>query len=90
MTEFIKSTTRQWYVLNMKALGLMVAGKKYFFFFFFFLSFSHYKSVVANDSQGGANLDPRGLVGWIYVEYHWTLLHTKYYSSGPRGFGEEF
>ena len=34
-------------------------------------------------------MDPRGTVGWIYKEDHYTLLHTKYESSGPYGFGEE-
>ena len=36
-----------------------------------------------------ANLDPRGLIGRIYVNDHYTLLHTKYISSGPYGFREE-
>ena len=43
----------------------------------------------ANDPWGVANLDPRGMVGRIYVGDHLTLLHTKYISSGPHGFGEE-
>ena len=34
-------------------------------------------------------MDPRGTVGRIYKEDHNTLLHTKYESSGPYGFGEE-
>ena len=34
-------------------------------------------------------MDPRGTVGRIYKEDHYTLLHTKYESSGPCGFGEE-
>ena len=34
-------------------------------------------------------MDHRGMVGRIYKEDHNTLLHTKYESSGPRGFGEE-
>ena len=34
-------------------------------------------------------MDPRGTVGRIYKEDHYTLLHTKYGSSGPCGFGEE-
>ena len=38
---------------------------------------------------GGAIFDPRGMVGRIYKEDHYTLLHTKYKSSGPCGFGEE-
>ena len=32
---------------------------------------------------------PQGHVGRIYKEDHYTLLHTKYESSGPCGFGEE-
>ena len=35
-------------------------------------------------------MDPRGTVGRIYKEEHYTLLQTKYESSGPCGFGEEF
>ena len=38
-------------------------------------------------------MDPRGMVGRIYSriykEDHYTLLHTKYESFGPCGFGEE-
>ena len=54
-----------------------------------FLSFSHYKSMGANDPQGVACLGPRGLIGRIYVGDHSTLLHTKYVSCGPHGFREE-
>ena len=43
----------------------------------------------ANDPQGGAIFDPRGMIGRIYIEDHLTLLHTKYESFGPCGFGEE-
>ena len=39
--------------------------------------------------QGGACMNPRGTVGRIYKEDHYTLLLTKYESSGPCGFGEE-
>ena len=39
---------------------------------------------------GGARMDPRGTVRRIYKEDHYTLLHTKYESSGPCGFGEDF
>ena len=35
-------------------------------------------------------MDPRGMVGRIYEEDHYTLVHTKYESSGPCGFGEDF
>ena len=34
-------------------------------------------------------MDPRGTDGRIYKEEHYTLLQTKYESSGPCGFGEE-
>ena len=34
-------------------------------------------------------MDPRGTVGRIYKEDYYTLLLTKYESSGPCGFGEE-
>ena len=34
-------------------------------------------------------MDPRGTVGRIYKEEHYTLLQTKYESSGPCGFGKE-
>ena len=34
-------------------------------------------------------MDPRATVSRIYIEDHYTLLHTKYESSGPCGFGEE-
>ena len=33
----------------------------------FFLFFSHYKSMGANDPRDVASLDPRGLIGRIYV-----------------------
>ena len=35
-----------------------------------------------NDPRGGAIFDPRGMVGRIYKEDHYTLLHTKRKSSG--------
>ena len=43
----------------------------------------------ANDPQGRAIFDPRGMVGRIYKEDHYTLLHTKYESSGPYSLGED-
>ena len=61
----------------MKALGLVVSEKK------IFLCFSH------DAPRGRASMDPRGTVGRIYIEDHYTLLHTKYESSGPCVFGEE-
>ena len=35
-------------------------------------------------------MDARGTVGRIYKEDHYTLLLTKYESSGPCGFEEDF
>ena len=67
----------------MKALGLVVLEKK------IFLCFSHCKSMGANDPRSETIFDPRGMIGRIYIEDHYTLLHTKYESFGPRGFGEE-
>ena len=34
-------------------------------------------------------MDPRGTVGRIYKEDHYTLLQTKYESSGPCGLRED-
>ena len=34
------------------------------------LSFFHYKSMGDNDPRGVASLDPRGLIGRIYVGDH--------------------
>ena len=36
-----------------------------------------------DDPRSKANLDPRGMIGRIYVKYHLTLLHTKYTSFRP-------
>ena len=47
--------------------------------------FLSYKSMGANDPRGMASLDPRGLIGRIYVVDHYTVLHTKYISSEPHG-----
>ena len=38
---------------------------------------------------GVANLDPRGMVGRIYVGDKQKMLHTKSVSSEPHGFREE-
>ena len=38
------------------------------------------------DPRGVANLNPRGMISRIYVEYHLILLHTKYTSFRPCGF----
>ena len=56
----------------------------------FFSCFSHCKSMAANDPRDEAIFDPRGMIGRIYIEDHYTLLHTKYESFGSCGFGEEY
>ena len=43
----------------------------------------------ANDPRGRAIFDPRGMIGRMYIEDHYTLLKTKYEGFGPCGFGEE-
>ena len=84
LAGFIKRTTIHCYTQNRTTLGLVVSEKK------IFLCFSHCKSMGGNDPQGGAIFDLRGMVGRIYKEDHYsTLLHIKYESSGPCGFGEE-
>ena len=34
-------------------------------------------------------MDPSGMVGRIYKEEYYTMLHIKYESSGACGFGEK-
>ena len=70
----------------MKALGLVVSEKK------IFLCFTHDPlppPPPPPPPPGGARMNPRGTVGRIYKEDHYTLLQTKYESFGSRGFGEE-
>ena len=44
-----------------------------------------------NDATGApANLDPRVTIGRNYKGAYLTLLHTKYKSSGPHCFREDF
>ena len=43
----------------------------------------------ANDLHGVANLDPRGMVGMIYVGDCPSLLYTEYTSCGPHGYRKE-
>ena len=69
----------------MKALGLVVSEKKIFLYVFPIVSLWE----LINDPRGGAIFDPRGMIGRIYIEDHYTLLNTKYESFGPYGFGEE-
>ena len=44
----------------------------------------------ANDLQGMANLNPRGVVAMIYVGDYHTLLYTKYTSCGSDGYRKDF
>ena len=59
-------TSQAWpiWTPNIKALCLMVSDKK------MCISSSYCKSMGANDPRGVANLDPRGMIGRIYVGYH--------------------
>ena len=51
--------------------------------------FSHCKSMGASDPRDGAIFDPRVMVSRNFKEDYYILLHTKYESSGPCGFGEK-
>ena len=42
------------------------------------------------DPQGGASFDPRGIIWTNLVEVFKEMLYTKYQSSRPFSFGEEF
>ena len=75
LAGFIKRNTTHCYTQNMKALGLVVL--EIFLLFF------------PRRTRGVACIDPRGMVGRIYKKDHYTLLHTKYESSWPCGFGKE-
>ena len=44
------------------------------------------KSMEAKDPEGLANLEPRDMVGMLYVGDHQTLLYTNYISCGPYGY----
>ena len=54
-----------------------------------FFIFSYCMTMGDDDPRGMANLDPRGMIGRIYVEYNLRLLHTKYTSFRPCGFREK-
>ena len=56
-------TTKHCYILNIQAMGRMVSEKNIFEVF-------PIMSMGANDPLGMASLDPRGLVGRIYVGDH--------------------
>ena len=75
LAGFIKRTTIHCYTQNMKALGLVVSEK-------IFLCFSHDNPGVGPVWTPGARLAG-------FIEDHYTLLLTKYESSGSCGFGEK-
>ena len=75
LTAFIKERIIHWSKQHMKALGHMVSEKIFYAF--------------PMTPRGGARMDPRGTVGMIYKEDHYTLLNTKYESFGPCGFKKE-
>ena len=85
LAGFIKRTTIHCYTQNRKALCLVVSEKKIFFYVFPIVSLWELLTPGA-----GAIFDSRGMVGRNYDEDHYKLLHTKYESSGPCGFREEF
>ena len=84
LAGFIKRTTTHCYIQNMKGLGLMVSEKKIFFLCFLIVSLWEIMTPKA-----GPFLTQRGMVGRIYKEDHYTLLHTTHENSGHCGFGEE-
>ena len=63
LAGFIKRITKHCYTQNIKALDLKVTEKK------IFLRFSYCKSRGANDPRGKANLEPKGMIGRIYIGY---------------------
>ena len=56
-------TSNYCYKQNIKALDLMVSEEDFF-------TFSYCKSTGDDDPRGLANIDPRRIIGRIYVEYH--------------------
>ena len=80
LVGFMWDTTKHCYIRNI-IYKLWVSEED-----LFFLVFSHYKS---NEPRDLTNLDPRGMVGRIYIGDHLTLLHAKNLSSGPHSFRED-
>ena len=71
-------------IVSIEPLGLVVSGK-IFFHGFPILSLWQIMTTPECDPC----MEPRGTVGRICKEDRYTLLHTKYESSEPCGFGEE-
>ena len=64
LAGILKGLTKHCFTQNVKALGLKLSEKKIFYVC------SYYKPMEANDPQGVANLDLRGMIGRIYEGYH--------------------
>ena len=76
LAAFLKERIIHWSTQHIKALGHMVSEK-------IFLSFSH-------DAPGaGPVWTPGARFAGFIKRNTFTLLQTKYESSGPCGFGEE-
>ena len=80
----MERTTIHCYEQNMKALWLVVSEKKICFNVFPIVSLWELMTSVARPFY-----DPRAMVGRIYKEDQYTLLHTKYESSGPCDLSEK-
>ena len=63
LAGIIKGLTKHCFTQNIKALGLMVSEKKIFLKFFPIISLWRPMTL-----QGMANLDPRGMIGRIFVK----------------------
>ena len=74
LAGFTYLTTLHCYILNIEAVGP-------WFQKFFFKVIEYYplygKSMEAKDPEGLVNLEPRGMVGRIYVGDHQTLLYSS-------------
>ena len=84
LAGIIKGLTKHCFTQKYKSSGPHGFREEDFFTFFPIISL--WRPMTPG---GVANLDPRGMIGRIYVEYHLTLLHTKYTSFRPCGFREE-
>ena len=73
-------------LLQIKYTSLVSCGFREEVFSIYF----HYKFLVDNDIPGTWPVWTPGAVGRIYEEEYYTLLHIKYRSSGPCGFGQDF
>ena len=70
LAAFIKESIIHWSTQQYESSGPYGFGEDFF-------------KVFPGRPRGGARMDPRGTVGRIYKEDHYTLLKTKYERSGP-------